>query len=104
MVERTAGAPSPSLLSMIAEASVRSGSKKNVQPSIGFGAKDRDPETIWIITASPRALAVASTVAATIAGRIAFNVTPMTARTGLTPRASAPSRQDLGTELSASQI
>src|SRR6202051_2636624 len=89
---------------MIADASGRSGSKKKIQPSTGLGAKEREPETIWIITASPSALAVASTVAATIAGRIAFRVTAITARTGLTPRATAPSRQDLGTEASASQI
>src|SRR5437660_11081673 len=89
---------------MVAEASVRSGSKKKVQPSIGLGAKEREPETIWIITGSPRAFAVASTVAATIAGRIALSVTAMTARTGLTPSARAPSRRDHATEPSASQI
>ena len=47
------------------------------------GAKKRPPETIWIITASPSARAVASTAAATIAGRIARSVTASTARSGI---------------------
>jgi len=83
---------------------VRSGSKKNTTPSTGFGLNVLPPETIWIITASPSARALASTPAATIAGRIARSVTASTARSGFSPSATAPSRQDGGTEASASQI
>ena len=54
--------------------------------------------------ASPSARAVASTAAATIAGRAARSVTASIARSGLTPSAIAPSRQELGTDTSASQI
>ena len=54
--------------------------------------------------ASPRARAVASTAAATIAGRMAFSVTARIARSGFKPSATAPSFHAGGTEVSASQI
>ncbi len=83
---------------------MRSGSKKKTIPSIGLGLNVLPPETIWIMTASPSARADASTAAATIAGRTAFSVTARAARIGFTPSATAPSRHDEGTALSASQI
>jgi len=86
----SAGAAIPSWKSTIPDASVRSGSSRKTRPSIGFGAKNFEPETIEIMIASPIARAVASTAAATIAGRAARSVTASIARTGLTPSAIAP--------------
>ena len=53
---------------------------------------------------SPSALAVASTAAATIAGLAALTVTARIARSGFSPSAIAPSRQELGTDASASHV
>ena len=47
---------------------------------------------------------MASTAAATIAGRIARRVTASTARSGFSPSATAPSRHETGAAISASQI
>ncbi len=77
--------------STIVAASVRSGSKMNVRPSAGFGAKPFEPETIEIMIASPMARVVASTAPAMIAGRAARTVTVHIARQRFTPRATAPS-------------
>ena len=49
----------------------RAGSAKKIRPSSGFGEKATEPVTIASMIASPRARAVASTAAATIAGRAA---------------------------------
>ena len=84
---------------------MRSGSnRKTSGPCARLGANEREPETIEIMIASPSARAVASTAAATIAGRIARTLTARIARSGLTPSATAPSRHELGTAASASQI
>jgi len=84
------------------EASGRAGSSRNVKPSSGLGAKPTEPATIESMIASPRARAVASTAAATIAGREARNETVHIARHRFTPSAAAPSVQVLGTDLRAS--
>ena len=83
---------------------MRAGSKKKVMPSSGLGAKPTEPETIESMIASPRARAVASTAAATIAGRAARSPTVRRARQRLTPSAAAPSVQLRGTERSASMV
>ena len=51
--------------------------------------------------ASPSARAVASTVAAAIAGRAVRSDTRQIVRQRLTPRAAEPSRHDTGTDASA---
>ena len=54
--------------------------------------------------ASPSARAVASTVAATIAGRAVRSETRTIVRQRLTPSAADPSFQGAGTEISAPEI
>ncbi len=71
-------------------------------PSIGFGAKLAEPATIESMIASPRARAVASTAAATIAGRAVRTTIVQVTRQRLTPSAAAPSVQLRGTARSAS--
>ena len=91
-------------MSTIVAASGRAGSKKNVMPSSGFGAKPTEPATIESMIASPSARAVASTAAATIAGRAARTEIVHIARQRLTPSAAAPSVQPRGTARSASTM
>src|SRR5580693_6062568 len=86
---------------MIVAASGLTGSKKNVRPSSGLGANPRDPDTIESMIDSPSALAVASTAAATIAGRTVRNDTRRCVRQRLTPSAAVPSILALGTDSSA---
>ena len=91
-------------MSTIVAASGRAGSKTNVRPSSGLGAKPTEPETIESMIASPSARAVASTAAAMIAGRAARTLIVQIARQRLTPSASAPSVQVAGTARSASTM
>ena len=77
------------------------GSKKNVNPSSGLGAKPRDPDTIESMIDSPSALAVASTAAATIAGLAVRSDTRQVVRQRLTPSAADPSVHARGTVSSA---
>src|SRR6202022_4158338 len=74
---------------------------RKVTPSSGLAEKARPPETIASITASPSARAVASTVAAAIAGRAVRRETRPMVRQRFTPRAADPSRQAIGTEARA---
>ncbi len=82
---------------MIVAASGRVGSTKKIKPSAGLGANETTPQTIPIITASPRARAVASTVPATSVGRAARTPIFHTVRHLLIPRPSDASIQPRGT-------
>src|SRR6476620_1484329 len=82
---------------MIVGASGLEGSTKKISPSAGLGAKPTEPETIASITASPKALAVARTVPATIAGRAVRTAIFQKERHRLMPIASDPSSQLAGT-------
>jgi hypothetical protein len=75
-----------------------------VVPSSGFGANAADPDTIESMIASPSARAVASTAAATIAGRAARTTTVHMTRQRFTPSAAAPSAHERGTARSASTM
>jgi len=88
----------------IVAANGRTGSNRKVMPSSGLAEKPRPPETMASMIASPSARAVASTVAATIAGRAVRNDTRTIVRQRLTPSAIDPSRQAIGTEASAPAI
>src|SRR6185437_9020509 len=82
---------------MIVAASGLTGSKKKVTPSSGFGEKPREPLTIESMIDSPKARAVASTAAATIAGRAVRSETRHVVRQRLTPSAAEPSVHEAGT-------
>src|ERR687888_2350218 len=92
----------PSALSTIVAASGRVGSKKKVMPSSGLGANPTEPDTIDSMIASPSARAVASTAAATIAGRAARTEIDHIVRQRFTPSAAEPSVHELGTARRAS--
>ncbi len=62
-----------------------------IAPSAGLGAKPTEPEIIASMTASPIALATASTVPAMIAGRAVRTAIFQVVRQRLTPSASEPS-------------
>src|SRR5919197_3883591 len=94
----------PSALSTIVAASGRVGSRKNVTPSSGLGAKPTEPDTIESMIASPSALAVARTAAATIAGRAARTEIVQIVRQRFTPSAADPSTHELGTARRASTM
>ncbi len=70
-------------------------------PSSGLGEKPREPATIASMIASPSARAVASTAAATIAGRTVRSDTRQVVRQRLTPSAAEPSVHERGTDSSA---
>ena len=101
-LRRTGTTERPSTFSTSAEASGRVGSKRKVRPSIGLGAKLAEPATIESMIASPSARAVASTAAATIAGRAVRTEIVHITRQRLAPSAAAPSVQLRGTARSAS--
>src|SRR3984957_8665140 len=82
---------------MIVAAKGLTGSKKTLTPPRGLGEKPREPLTIESMIDSPKALAVASIAAATIAGRAVRSETRQVVRQRFTPSAAEPSVHEVGT-------